>query len=167
MNLFARGLGGFISDLCNRYIGMRGRIVAQTVMLLGEGAMVLVFASTKTLAAAIVTLVIFSLFVQAAEGTSFGIVPYVDPPSTGSISGIVGAGGNVGAVCFGLGFRQLPYKQAFFVMGFTILGSSVLSLFIKIKGYAALLYGKDEISSKNAMLTVPEADRAGKEEVNA
>jgi hypothetical protein len=31
-----------------------------------------------------------------------GIVPYVDPPSTGSISGIVGAGGNAGAVGFGM-----------------------------------------------------------------
>jgi len=50
----------------------------------------------------VLIIVIFSSFVQAAEGSSYGIVPYVNPPVTGSIDGIVGAGGNTGAVCFGL-----------------------------------------------------------------
>merc|ERR1739844_718570 len=107
MNLFARGLGGFTSDIFNRNMGMRGRLIWQTVCLLIEGVMVLIFAQTKNLAVAIIILVIFSSFVQAAEGSTYGIVPYVEPPSTGSIAGIVGAGGNTGAVCFGLGFRQL------------------------------------------------------------
>merc|ERR1712232_1453149 len=121
MNLFARGLGGFTSDIFNRNMGMRGRLIWQTVCLLIEGAMVLVFASTKSLGLAIFILVIFSSFVQAAEGSTYGIVPYVDPPATGSISGIVGAGGNTGAVVFGLFFRQLPDdKAAFRVMGISI-----------------------------------------------
>ena len=98
MNLFARGLGGFISDIVNFKMGMKGRIITHMIMLAGEGALVLIFANTESLGAAIVTLVFFSLFVQAAEGTSYAIVPYIDPPNTGSISGIVGAGGNVGAV---------------------------------------------------------------------
>jgi len=97
MNLFARGLGGFASDWTNKRWGMRGRFWTQTIFLAGEGAMVLIFANTLTLAGAIVVMVFFSLFVQAAEGSTYGIVPYVDPPSTGSISGIVGAGGNTGA----------------------------------------------------------------------
>ena len=68
----------------------------------------------------------FSLFVQAAEGCStYGIVPYVDPPATGSIAGIVGAGGNAGAVRFGLGFRQLSYEAALMIMGFMIFGSGL------------------------------------------
>merc|ERR1739844_648898 len=114
MNLFARGLGGFTSDKFNAKMGMRGRLIWQTVCLLIEGVMVLIFAQTKNLAVAIIILVIFSSFVQAAEGSTYGIVPYVDKPATGSISGIVGAGGNTGAVCFGLGFRQLAKtKDAF------------------------------------------------------
>merc|ERR1712087_569100 len=88
-------------------------------------------------------MVFFSLFVQAAEGTSYGIVPYVDPPATGAISGIVGAGGNTGAVCFGLGFRNLDYKTAFYVMGGSILASSALSAIVFIKGHTSLLTGKD------------------------
>merc|ERR1712032_1202708 len=134
MNLFARGLGGWASDKGNAYAGMRGRLWAQTIGLILEGALVLVFANTPSLGGAIAVMVFFSLFVQMTEGTSYGIVPYVDPPATGSISGIIGAGGNTGAVCFGLGFRNLDSKQAFVLMGSVILGSSLLSLGIHIKG---------------------------------
>lgn len=143
MNLFARGLGGFLSDVGNKYMGMRGRLWAQTICLLGEGILVLVFAQTNSLGAAITVMVFFSLFVQAAEGTSYGIVPYVDPPVTGVLSGIIGAGGNTGAVCFGLGFRNLAYKDAFTLMGWTIIGSCALSFLIFIKGHAGLVCGKD------------------------
>jgi NNP family nitrate/nitrite transporter-like MFS transporter len=157
MNLFARGLGGYSSDKANAQIGMKGRLLVQVVLLALEGALVLVFAQTETLAAAIIVMVFFSLLVQAAEGSTYGIVPYVDPPSTGSIAGIVGAGGNTGAVGFGLGFRQLSYKLAFNVMGYTILGSSLLTLFIVVKGHRGLLFGQDSaIATKpHATLTVP------------
>lgn len=87
MNLFARGMGGFASDMANEKWAMPGRLWAQTLCLAFEGAFVLIFASTKSLAGAIVTMVFFSIFVNAAEGTSFGIVPYVDPPNTGSVTG--------------------------------------------------------------------------------
>jgi len=167
MNLFARGVGGFISDKANAKMGMRGRLLWQSVCLLMEGIMVIIFANSTNLAFAIFIMVIFSVFVQAAEGSSYGIVPYVDPPVTGSIAGIVGAGGNTGAVCFGLGFRQLSYKRAFILMGLVIIASSVLSIFIFIKGHASLLMGSDsdevkaawkgESTGKNAKtLTVPE-----------
>lgn len=143
MNLFARGVGGFSSDKLNSKMGMRGRLVIQTVCLLVEGVMVLWFSVTKSLGLAIFILVIFSTFVQAAEGSTYGIVPYVDPPSTGSIAGIVGAGGNTGAVCFGLCFRQLNDKSAFQIMGFSILVSAVMSAFVCIKGHRGLLTGQD------------------------
>jgi NNP family nitrate/nitrite transporter-like MFS transporter len=48
---------------------------------------------------------------------------------------IVGAGGNSGAVGFGMGFRQLDYESAFVIMGAFIMGSAVLSIFINIKGH--------------------------------
>ena len=161
MNLFARGLGGFFSDMANARMGMRGRIIVQTVLLLGEGALVLVFANTSSLGGAIAVMIVFSAFVQAAEGSSYGIVPYINPPATGSIAGIVGAGGNSGAVGFGFGFRQLDYEQAFVIMGATIMGSAALSIFINIKGHRGLLWGTDDVVQKEkATLVVPEADVA-------
>ena len=137
---------------------MRGRLWAHTLFLLFEGILVLVFVRTSTLTNSIVVLVFFSVCVQAAEGTSYGIVPYVNPPCTGSIAGIVGAGGNTGAVCFGLCFRNLPdYREAFDIMGGTIIASSVLSIFIFIEGHAGLLWGKDAEEKKEVpTLQVPE-----------
>ena len=42
----------------------------------------------------VVTLLfMFSVCVQAAEGLSFGIVPYISRPALGVVSGMVGAGG--------------------------------------------------------------------------
>jgi NNP family nitrate/nitrite transporter-like MFS transporter len=143
MNLFARGLGGFTSDKLNSKMGMRGRLIWHTICLLVEGTMVLLFTQTKHLGLAIFILVIFSSFVQAAEGSTFGIVPYVDPNATGSIAGIVGAGGNTGAVIFGLFFLQSNDSTGFQVMGVSIFISACLTMFICIKGHRCLFTGQD------------------------
>jgi NNP family nitrate/nitrite transporter-like MFS transporter len=169
MNLFARGLGGVTSDWASSKIGLKGRLWTQFILLLLEGALVLVFANSSTLAGSIVVMVFFSLFVQAAEGSTYGIVPYVDPTSTGSISGIVGAGGNTGAVCFGLGFRQLDSdKAALTVMGATILGASFLSMLIVLKGHAGIIFGEDGPEAQKAIqtLVVPEPDAEKADDVN-
>ena len=169
MNLFARGLGGYISDKANARMGMRGRLWTQTIFLAFEGALVLVFANTGELGAAIVVMIFFSLFVQAAEGSSYGIVPYIDPPATGAISGIVGAGGNTGAVGFGLAFRQMEEdKDAFMIMGSAIMASAILSIFVNIKGHAGLLWGQDsEVDKETGMIAVPQKNDADAEEVDA
>lgn len=98
MNIFARSLGGILSDVMSKRFGMRGRLWAFFIVLIGDGLALIVFSFMKVLGAAIPVTIIFSLFVQMAEGATFGIVPFVDPEATGAISGIVGAGGNVGAV---------------------------------------------------------------------
>merc|ERR1712228_62833 len=47
---------------------------------------------------ALLVLVIFSTFVNMAEGTSYGIVPYMIPTEVAVVSAVVGAGGTLGAV---------------------------------------------------------------------
>lgn len=138
MNLFARGLGGFVSDKANAKQGMKGRLLWQTICLFVEGVLVIVFAHSSKLPYAILTLICFSVFVQAGEGSTYGVVPYVNPPVTGSVSGIVGAGGNVGAVVFGLCFQRLDSKLAFVVMGVIIIISSSFSFFVNIPGETRL-----------------------------
>jgi NNP family nitrate/nitrite transporter-like MFS transporter len=150
MNLFARGLGGYMSDKLNASMGMRGRLITQFILLAAEGALIFVFSRSKSLVGSIVTMVFFSIMVQGAEGSTYGIVPYVNPASTGSIAGIVGAGGNTGAVCFGLAFRQLPkYIQAFDIMGGVVLASSVLSAMIFIKGHTNMFGGEETYVPKS------------------
>eukprot|EP00587_Corethron_hystrix_P005161 CAMPEP_0113328466 /NCGR_PEP_ID=MMETSP0010_2-20120614/20048_1 /TAXON_ID=216773 ORGANISM="Corethron hystrix, Strain 308" /NCGR_SAMPLE_ID=MMETSP0010_2 /ASSEMBLY_ACC=CAM_ASM_000155 /LENGTH=479 /DNA_ID=CAMNT_0000189823 /DNA_START=49 /DNA_END=1488 /DNA_ORIENTATION=+ /assembly_acc=CAM_ASM_000155 len=162
MNLFARGLGGFSSDKMNEKLGMRGRLIVQSVTLTAEGVLVFVFANAPSLAVSVTVMVFFSVFVQAAEGSTYGIVPYVNPPVTGSIAGIVGAGGNVGAVCFGLGFRQFEDEmKAFTLMGSCIIVSGLLSLFVCIKGHSGLVFGQDsdEVKkSRETTLQIPVPD---------
>jgi len=143
MNLFARGLGGFLSDFLNAKMGMRGRLCIQTVTLLAEGALVIVFSKTLKLGGAIVVMIAFSAFVQAAEGSTYAIVPYVNPPVTGSVSGVVGAGGNVGGVVFATLFREYADRKAFASMGWAAMFSAAFTILISIPGHASLFCGSD------------------------
>jgi NNP family nitrate/nitrite transporter-like MFS transporter len=143
MNIFSRAMGGLISDVANAKMGMRGRLQWQAFLLIGEGISIFILASTKTLGGAIGIMTIFGLFCQAANGSNLGIVPYINSPVTGSITGIVGAGGNIGAVGFGLGFRNYSEHNAFLLMASVVLLSGFLTIFINIKGHRSLLCGQD------------------------
>ena len=165
-NIFARGLGGYLSDVCNRYAGMRGRIYLQCFVLTATGALVLVFQTIHELWLSIFVMVFYSITCQAACGTTYGIVPYVDPTTTGSISGIVGAGGNIGAVGFGLGFRQLDYRPAFKVMGFTIFVASASCMLLNIKGCSTFFGGVDLYDNEKSATTlaIPDMAKEAKEQ---
>ena len=76
---------------------LRGRVIFLTVILAAEGAMLSIFSTTTSFALGIIFLIAFSLTVQMAEGATFSVVPFINKKAIGSISGIVGAGGNVGA----------------------------------------------------------------------
>ena len=143
MNLFARGAGGFLSDIANAKWGMRGRLWVQVISLVVEGVFAVAFAAAHTLAGAIVVMIVFSCFVQASAGSTFSIVPYVNPAITGSISGIVGAGGNVGGVVFATIFRSQHYHVAFSAMGWTSMISALLTVFLLIRGHAGLCCAAD------------------------
>ena len=97
MNIFARTLGGFFGDKFGKLKGLRGRVLFLSAILAVEGIMLTVFSNMTGLVMGIVFLVLFSLSVQMAEGATFSVVPFINKKAIGSISGIVGAGGNVGA----------------------------------------------------------------------
>lgn len=81
MNIFARSVGGLLSDFCSKRWGMRGRLWAFFGVLVVEGAFLLLFSRIKSFALAIPVLIGFSTTVQMAEGCTFGVVPFVDPVS--------------------------------------------------------------------------------------
>ncbi len=97
MNIFARTLGGYFGDKFGKLKGLRGRVIFLAVILAIEGIVLSIFSTTTSLAVGILFLVAFSLSVQMAEGATFSVVPFINKKAIGSISGIVGAGGNVGA----------------------------------------------------------------------
>ena len=97
MNIFARTLGGVFGDKFGKLKGLKGRVYFLVLILGLEGLMLSIFSSITLLPIAIIFLIAFSLTVQMAEGATFSVVPFINKKAIGSISGIVGAGGNVGA----------------------------------------------------------------------
>merc|ERR1719393_1051001 len=80
MNLFARSLGGIMSDMTFAKHGFRGRLWAHFLSLFFEGIFLFIFGCVSNEYQwyhALSALVCFSLFVQMAEGTSYGIVPFM------------------------------------------------------------------------------------------
>jgi MFS transporter, NNP family, nitrate/nitrite transporter len=114
MCIFARAAGGYASDFASRRWAMRGRIVVQFIAFAGQAVSLYVFSQVQTLSGSIPCLIVFGVFVQACTGTTYGIVPYVAPQHTGITSGIVGAGGNAGALGWGVLFKAIgKHDRAF------------------------------------------------------
>jgi len=135
MNIFARTLGGFAADRCGIKFGLRGRVMFLGACLLGEGLALILFAQMGVLWIAIITLMIFSLFVQMSEGATFSLVPLINKRAIGSIAGIVGAGGNVGAVAAGFLFRSesISTGVALTIIAVSVVATSGLALLIRFR----------------------------------
>ena len=133
MNIFARTMGGFVGDRCGIRWGLRGRVGFMGIVLLLEGMALMVFSQMTALAIAIVTLVVFSVCVQMAEGATYSVVPFINKKSLGSVAGIVGAGGNAGAVAAGFLFRSesLTTQQALFYLGIAVACASLLAVLVR------------------------------------
>ncbi|KAA2240365.1 MFS transporter [Chitinophaga agrisoli] len=128
MNLFARALGGIVSDKAGAKAGMKGKGRLLALMLLLEGAGLLVFAQANALVPAIIAMLVFALFLKMANGATYGIVPFINEKNVGLVSGIVGAGGNLGGMLFGFLFKSehITYIQAFTYIGYIIIAVAVI-----------------------------------------
>ncbi|RLN59719.1 hypothetical protein BBJ28_00026016, partial [Nothophytophthora sp. Chile5] len=77
-------------------------------------------------------------------GSTYGIVPYVLPAFTGATSGFVGAGGNVGALCWSLMFKGVGNRgKSFKYLSIFVAGGALATFGIKVPG-AAALWEKDD-----------------------
>lgn len=103
--IFARSLGGYLGDRAGRRFGLAGRGRFLTAMLCAEGAGLILFSRMDSVVPAALALVAFGLFVHIAAGATYSVVPFIKPNGVGAVAGIVGAGGNVGAVLAGMLFR--------------------------------------------------------------
>ncbi|CAL5338297.1 unnamed protein product [Camellia sinensis] len=119
-NIFSRPAGGILSDIVAKKFGMRGRLWTLWVVQTVGGLLCIVLGRVGSLGASIAVMVMFSVFVQAACGLTFGVVPFVSRRSLGIISGMTGGGGNVGAVLTQvIFFRGSRYKTE---TGITLMG---------------------------------------------
>ncbi|MCE8044249.1 NarK family nitrate/nitrite MFS transporter [Halomonas daqingensis] len=133
MNVFARTLGGVFSDLFARNGGLKGRVRWLFIALICEGIALVAFSQMHVLSYAIGIMLVFSLFVQMAEGATYGVVPFINKKALGAVAGIVGAGGNVGAVAAAFLFRSeaITYQQGLFYLGLIVLVLASCALLVR------------------------------------
>ncbi|MEO1994404.1 MAG: MFS transporter [Planctomycetaceae bacterium] len=135
MNIFARTLGGAYGDKFGIRMGLSGRVKWLFLTLFCEGIALMIFSQVTTIPSVIAALILFSLFVQMSEGATFSVVPFVNQRALGAVAGIVGAGGNAGAVALMFLFKRdttgLDWPSSFFVVGAIVTACSFLSFGIQ------------------------------------
>jgi MFS transporter, NNP family, nitrate/nitrite transporter len=145
INLFARPLGGIVADKVGKTYGFNGKSLLLSILLLLEGIGLIFFANAGNLTMAIVMMFFFGLSLKMANGATYSLVPFVNPKAVGSVAGIVGAGGNIGAMLIAFLFKAksesfqkviteggvsstkdlVNYTHAFQILGYIILGIGV------------------------------------------
>eukprot|EP00977_Amphora_coffeiformis_P002223 scaffold425_cov175-Amphora_coffeaeformis.AAC.82 len=149
-NLFARALGGILSDYAMKHFGMQGRLGMCIITMTWQGVATLCWSfGSHTLASAIVWMATTSLGIHLTEGAIFGIVPYINPAVAGQMAGMVGMGGNIGGIVFGFCFRHLSYETTFGVMGFAALVSTAVYGGVMIPGQATLWSKETSLEAMN------------------
>lgn len=135
MNLFARALGGIFSDKVGSIYGLKGKGFLLAGFLVLEGAGIVLFAKAGSLGFAIVAMLLFAFFLKMANGCTYSIVPFVNKNAVGSVAGIVGAGGNLGAMLVGFLFKSksINYADAFFYIGIGVAIIGALMLVTKFQ----------------------------------
>jgi NNP family nitrate/nitrite transporter-like MFS transporter len=69
---------------------------------------------------------------KMAEGATYAVVPFVNRSALGSVAGIVGAGGNAGAVAAGFLFRGgIAWSTALLALGMIVAALSFVVLAVQ------------------------------------
>ncbi len=130
--LFARALGGITSDRLARGQGLPSRARLLCALMLCEGIGLLWFSNAQGAGMAVTAMLAFGLFTHMACGATYALVPFIDRKALGGVAGIVGAGGNVGAVA--AGFLQKftgSVQHTFMALGGFVIAGSLCALALR------------------------------------
>jgi NNP family nitrate/nitrite transporter-like MFS transporter len=130
--LFARALGGYISDKAAARGDLNSRVSLLFILMVGEGLGLLWFSSANDVQMAIVAMLAFGLCTHMACGATYALVPFVNRKALGGVAGIVGAGGNVGAVLAGFLMKGTGnVQQTLMILGGTVLVASICAIGVR------------------------------------
>jgi len=144
VNLVARPLGGYLSDLLpsrkrTMLIYIFGIVIGFLLMGIigkwgtgvdGDGLknVIPAFGGIGWLIIAVVITMFASVFVQGAEGATFAVIPVIHKRMTGQIAGMAGAYGNVGAVIYLVIFSLVDSRTFFFILAAGAMVSFLITL---------------------------------------
>ena len=143
--LFARAMGGLLSDRIAFTKGLDGRTWLLFAMMMLEGVFLIAFSHSDSVVLAVTFLLIFGLFTHMACGSLYALVPFIDRKVLGGVAGLVGAGGNVGGVLAGFLARGTgDIQQTFMILGIAAVvcacGAAVIRFSIAHKQSEQSLY---------------------------
>ncbi len=146
MNIFARALGGMFGDRVGNRWGLRGRSLLLGIVLFAQGLAMVLFSRSTSFASAFLMFLLFGLLVCMSCGVTYAVVPLVQPRAVGSVSGIVGAGGNFGAVFAAMLFKSqsLSGANAFFILGSIVAATALCVLLLRFREVEAPAIGAGE-----------------------
>ena len=152
INIFARPLGGIVADKVGKIYGFSGKNVLLALLLIVEGIGIIFFGLTEQLGLAIFLMFLFGMSLKMANGATYSLVPFINPKAVGSVAGIVGAGGNIGAMLIAFLFKAkavkvtkdvidtnglsktkelIDYTDAFYTLGIIIFITGIIVLAVK------------------------------------
>ncbi len=130
--LFARALGGYLSDRVARLRGLDARTLLLFVLIIGEGLGLIWFAQVNVAWLAILAMTVFGLFTHMACGATYALVPFIDRKALGGVAGIIGAGGNAGAVAAGFLLKgSASMQQCLLILGAFVTLSAVCAIAVR------------------------------------
>lgn len=113
MNLFARPLGGIVSDVLYARFGLRAKMywllataASQGIAMIGMG--IYINRDGATISGVIGFIAVVAITGFSANGACYSIYGHWRPKNIGVVAGIVGAGGNIGGLLYTLIFKYRP-----------------------------------------------------------
>lgn len=133
--LFARALGGILSDRIAHTRGLDGRTALLFGLILLEGLGLMLFSRMDSAPLALLCMLGFGLFTHMACGATYSLTPFVNPRALGGVAGIIGAGGNVGAVAAGFLMKGAnSTKEGLFILGAAVTASAFCAAAVRFSG---------------------------------
>jgi NNP family nitrate/nitrite transporter-like MFS transporter len=134
LDFATRPLGGVVSDLLYKYSGhnlwlRKGWILTCSFL---AGTLLILVGQLRPHDEPTVfgLMALVAMFLQAGNGANFSLVPHVHPQANGILSGLTGAGGNLGGIVFSVIFRFMDngtnYAKGFWVVGVIHVGVSLM-----------------------------------------
>ncbi|KAL3964032.1 hypothetical protein ACCO45_001036 [Purpureocillium lilacinum] len=114
LNFVTRPMGGVIADLLYNRFGRNLWMKKGWITTCGllTGALLIVVGRVNpseknglNIGVMVGIVTVAAIFLEAGNGANFALVPHVHPSANGILSGVTGAGGNLGGVVFAIIFR--------------------------------------------------------------